>query len=126
MLTDPIADMLTRLRNGSAVNHRSVTIPYSKLKKSVLDLMVVNKIIEKVETVKDGTFPELKANLLADKKLNIKRISKPGQRIYVKSSEIRPVRNGLGISILSTPSGILTNREAVKQKVGGELICEVY
>lgn len=126
MLTDPIADMLTRLRNQSAVNHSTVTLPYSKIKKAILNILVEHKFIQAVETKNEGQKPELEISLLPNKKLNIRRISKPGQRIYVKKDDIRKVMNGLGISILSTPAGVITNREARAKGIGGELICEIY
>lgn len=126
MLTDPIADMLTRLRNQSAVGHEKITLPYSKIKKSILDLLVKAGFIEGVETVQEGNLPEIIIKLLPNKKLHVKRVSKPGQRIYVKSADINKVRNGLGISILSTPKGMMTNLQASKEKVGGEIVCEIY
>lgn len=126
MLTDPIADMLTRLRNQSAVGHEHFTIPYSKIKKSILDLLVEAGFVAGAEVEQENNLPSIKVNLMPNKKLNVKRVSKPGQRIYVKNDDIHKVRNGLGISIISTPKGIMTNLQASKEKVGGEVVCEIY
>lgn len=127
MNTDPIADMLTRLRNATRAGHSHVRMPYSKIKLSVLEVLKKNRFIAEVKVEKSGTFDEIMVTLAEDRthNLELKRISKPGQRIYVKASEIRTVMSGLGISILSTPQGILSNKEARKRKVGGELLCEI-
>jgi len=126
MLTDPIADMLTRLRNQSAVGHEKFTVSYSKIKKSILDLLVTAGFVESVEVVQEGAFPELNVKLFPNKKLHVRRVSKPGQRIYIKSEGILKVRNGLGISIISTSKGVMTSFQARKEKVGGEIVCEIY
>lgn len=126
MNTDPIADLLTRLRNASRVNLRSCTIPYSKIKENILKIMLEKKFIEKFEVVKDEKFPEILATLEENRKINLKRISKPGQRIYIKKEKIKSLRSGLGIKIISTSKGIMTGEEARKQNLGGELICEIY
>ncbi len=126
MLTDPIADMLTRLRNQSAVGHEHFTVPYSKIKKSILDLLASAGFVEGVETTQENNHPYINVKLVPNKKLHVKRVSKPGQRIYVKNEDINKVRNGLGISIISTPKGVMTNLQASKEKIGGELICEIY
>ena len=91
-----------------------------------MDLLVEAGFIAGVETVQEGNLPEITIKLLPNKKLHVKRVSKPGQRIYVKSNDIAKVRNGLGISILSTPKGMMTNLQAGKEKVGGEVVCEIY
>jgi len=129
MMTDPIADMITRIRNAYLVKKLEVCVPYSKIKLSIAELLVRNSYLAKAET-KLARPPYL---LLTLKYYNgqpamqyIKRISKPGGRVYVKSSDIKEVLNGLGISVLSTPRGILTNTEAKQAKVGGEVICEIY
>lgn len=129
MMTDPIADMLTRMRNASLVKKLEVCVPYSKIKLSVAELLVRNSYLAKVETKQAGR-PYL---LITLKYYNgqpamqsIKRISKPGSRVYVKSSDIKRVLNGLGISVLSTPKGLMTGSEAKQANVGGEIICEVY
>lgn len=127
MLTDLIADFLTRLRNASAARHRELFIPSSSLIKEIAMVLMRKRFVETMEEITDKKNPELKITLRTDRApLELKRISKPGQRIYVKNRDIKRVRNGLGIGILSTPKGILTDSEAREQKVGGEYICEVY
>ena len=127
MNTDPIADMLTRLRNAERAGHKNLRMPYSKVKENILKVMVSNGFISSVNIDKTEKFPELSVEL-ADRphKMEIKRVSKPGQRIYVKSSEIPAVMNGLGIAILSTPKGVMSDAEARKNNVGGEIICRVF
>jgi len=127
MHTDPIADLFTRIKNASRARHEFVTVSYSKIKENIANIMAKNGFIEKAEVQEEKNFKELKITLKKDKNdISIKRISKPGQRIYVGKDEIKPVRHGLGISILSTSQGIMTGKEAKKLKIGGELICEIY
>lgn len=126
MNTDPIADMLTRLRNAHRANHQVVRIPYSKIKYAMLQVMAKNKFVQEVTIEKTGKFQEI--NVVLTERgypLEIKRISKPGQRIYVKSEEIPAIMNGLGIAILSTPKGIMSGLEAKKSKIGGEILCQI-
>lgn len=127
MNTDPIADMLTRIRNAERAGHNSVRMPYSKIKQSILEVLKAHHFIEKIEINSSNSFKEIEVSLSPrTHKLDLKRVSKPGQRIYVKANEIPSVLNGLGISILSTPKGVLSNREAKKHNVGGELLCTIY
>ncbi|MDO9510029.1 MAG: 30S ribosomal protein S8 [Candidatus Magasanikbacteria bacterium] len=129
MMTDPIADMLTRIRNASLVKKAEVSIPFSKIKLAIAQTLVKEGYLEKAEKSKDAL-----AQLILTLKYEnrepvihvLKRMSKPGQRRYVKSSEIKKVLNGFGIAIISTPRGIMTSWEASREKVGGEIICEVY
>ena len=129
MMTDPIADMLTRIRNGALVRRKEVVVPFSKMKLAIANILVREGYLVKAEEKKD-THPFLllilKYNGREAVVQQLKRVSTPGHRKYIKSSEIKKVLNGFGFSILSTPQGILTNKEAVDKKVGGELICEVY
>jgi len=129
MMTDPIADMLTRIRNASSVLKTEVELPSSKIKKALADILIREGYLVKVEEVKDAK-PVLVLTLKYNNKepaiINLKRISKPGHRKYVKAKEIRKVLNGYGTSILSTPKGLLTGNEARKQGFGGEIICEVW
>lgn len=129
MMTDPIADMLTRIRNASMVKKSEVTVSYSKIKMAIAQTLVKEGYLEKVEKTKDK-IPQILITLKYDGREpiihSLKRVSKPGQRRYVKSNEIGKVLNGFGISVLSTPKGIMTNWEALRDKVGGEVICEVY
>lgn len=127
MNTDPISDLLTRLRNASVAAKNVITVPSSRIKKEILKVLKTKGYIEDFEAAKNGKFEEIKITLKdSNTPLNIKRISKPGQRIYVKSSNIPKVLGGLGTAIISTQKGILTDAEARKDKMGGEVICEIY
>ncbi len=127
MNTDPIADMLTRLRNADRAGHTEVRMPFSKMKYSVLQVMAKNGYLEEVNIDTSGKFQEIHAILVKKpQQLSLKRISKPGQRIYVKASKVPSILSGLGIAILSTPQGIMSNKDAKKNKIGGELLCEIY
>lgn len=128
-MTDPIADMLTRIRNAALVHKKEITVPFSKLKFAIATVLVREGYVAKVEEVKTG-LPQLVISL---KYMNgqpviqhLKRVSTPGHRKYVKREEIRTVLNGMGVGILSTPRGIMTDKEARKANIGGEYICEVY
>ena len=129
MMTDPIADMLTRIRNASSVFKTEVELPSSKIKKALADVLIRESYLEKVEEI-EGVKPTLVLTLKYKNKesviSSIKRISTPGYRKYVKSKDIRKVLNGYGISILSTPKGLLTGGQAKKQGLGGEIICEIW
>lgn len=128
-MTDPIADMLTRIRNASLIHKKEVILPYSKIKLGIANILVKHGYLAKAEEKKDA-YPCILLTLQFHSGLpaitNIKRISKPGHRRYVKKDEIESVLSGFGVAILSTPKGLLTNDEARKQRVGGEVICEVY
>jgi small subunit ribosomal protein S8 len=129
MMTDPIADMLTRIRNASMVHKSEVVVPFSKLKMAIAAILVREGYLEKAEPTSDK-----KSQIVIALKYDgrdplihsLRRVSKPGHRKYVKSADLNKVLNGFGMAILSTPQGIVTDYEAKKQKVGGELICEVY
>ena len=127
MITDPIADLLTRIRNAVSAQHEKTVVPYSKLKASVLEVLKANKFIADFKVVKNGNISDIEIQLNTElKKVNLKRISKPGQRIYFKKDQIKPVLRGYGISIISTPKGVMTGDEARKSGIGGELICEAW
>ncbi len=133
MMTDPIADMLTRIRNAVSVERPQVDMPISKVKRGVADVLKREGFIWDWSEVSDQTQPvaslriELKYGPAGEKVIRrIRRISKPGCRVYSRSTELRPVLNGLGISILSTSHGVMSDREARQQKVGGEVLCEVW
>lgn len=126
MRTDPIADLLTRLRNSQSARKDVVVLPYSKVKHQICTLLKSHGFIKDVKKV-TNKFDELEVTLdLNRPTVTFKRVSKPGQRIYKKSKEFKPVRNGLGIEIVSTPNGIIPQYEAYKANVGGEVICRVY
>ncbi len=127
---DPIADMLTSIRNSQAVLKETVKIPFSKVKFEIAKILEKNGFIKKVENKGRGIKRLLEIKLKYDDKKpvisGIKRISKPGQRIYIGAKEIRPIRSGYGISIISTSEGLMTNKEARKKNIGGEVICQVW
>ena len=127
MITDPIADLLTRIRNAGAAKKALVHVPYSGVKENICRVLKENEYIANVKTVGEGVAKELLVELLENKRdICLTRVSKPGQRIYVKRDGIKKVLNGLGISIISTPKGIMSGSEARKANLGGELLCEVY
>ena len=129
MMTDPIADMLTRIRNASVVKKTEVMLPYSKMKLAIAQILVREGYLAEASATTEGhpsIVLTLKYNNGESAIQHLKRMSTPGHRKYVKKDEIKKVLNGFGFSILSTPRGILTNKEAIAAKVGGELICEVY
>lgn len=122
---DSIANLLTKIRNAHHAHQSMVTISHSRIKEKIVKILEKEGFIEEASVIKTGKFPELKIKLREDQELELKRISKPGQKIYVKNPNIKKVKNGLGISIFSTSQGIMTGKEARKKKLGGELICTV-
>ena len=130
--SDPIADMLTRIRNANTAKHDTVDVPSSKIKIAIADILVDEGYIEKYDIVDNGNFKDIRVTLkYADNKntkiiSGIKRISKPGLRVYAGKDEIPYVLGGLGIAILSTNKGILTDKQARKEAVGGEVIAFVW
>lgn len=130
MVTDPIADMLTRVRNAGQARHRRVDMPVSKLKIELARLLKDNHYVHDYKVLDDGTHPVLRLYLkyYQEKPVirELKRVSKPGLRKYVGVTEIPRVRNGLGMAILSTSKGVLTDREARNAGVGGELLALVW
>ena len=131
VMTDPMADMLTRIRNASNAKHQTVDIPGSNMKKSVANILLDEGFIKGFDVIEDGKQGIIRVQLKYGKdkeKLitGIKRISKPGLRVYVKSDEVPRVLGGLGIAILSTSKGIITDKVARKQSLGGEVICYVW
>ncbi len=129
MMTDPIADMLTRIRNAYHVRKPEATFPFSKLKMKICEILVREGYLEKAEAVEEK-HPQIMVTLKYAGRQgaleSIKRISKPGSRYYVQAADIKKVLNGYGVSVLSTSKGIMTGKEAREAKLGGELICEVY
>jgi small subunit ribosomal protein S8 len=130
-ITDPIADMLTRVRNAGKAKFNSVDIPGSKLKIEMARVMKDEGYIRNYKFIKDGKQGILRVYLkYADNQAHViqelSRISKPSRRVYVGADEIKTVYNGMGISILSTSKGILTDKQARKEKVGGEVLCNIF
>lgn len=130
MITDPIADMLTRIRNANQMKHATVSMPASKLKCEILRVLKAEGYIsdyavkeEESKKVIEVTLKYVNKNRVIQ---GIKRISKPGLRVYAKTNELPRVLNGLGVAIISTSSGIMTDRDARKQKLGGEVIAFVW
>lgn len=130
VMTDPIADMLTRIRNANAMKHETVDVPASKVKTQILEVLKKEGYIVGYKLVKGDVQDTLRVTLkyLANERVvkGLKRISKPGLRVYAKNTEIPKVLNGLGIAVISTSNGIITDREARKQKVGGEILAYVW
>jgi small subunit ribosomal protein S8 len=123
-MTDPIADFLTRVRNAQMARKSFVELPFSKLKFEIAKVMMKNEFLKDVKKEETKKFPILRCEL-ANKKITLKRVSRPGQRIYTESDKIRKVLNGFGISIISTSKGVMTGYEARSLKIGGEVLCEV-
>ena len=127
MTTDPIADLLTRIRNSLSARQLKTVAPYSKIKVTILEVMKKNKFVNDYKVVKNNSFDEIEINFNPElTSFDLKRISKPGRRVYVKKNNIKPVINGYGISIFSTPNGVMTGSEAIKKGVGGEYLCEIW
>ncbi len=129
-MNDPIADMLARLRNATAAGQSSLTLPYSKLKSDIAQILKKEGYIKETELVTEGGHQAIKIQTKFVNKTSaisgLKRVSRPGLRRYVGAGEIPRVLGGMGIAVLSTPRGILTGHEARKQKVGGELLAYVW
>lgn len=128
---DPIADMLTRIRNAQAVKHETILFPHSTL------LWNIVKVLERIRFLKKATRKGKKSKRVIELELDynntkqpviskLRRISKPGRRIYKKVKELRPIKNGTGVAIISTPKGLLTDSEARKQNIGGEVLLEIW
>jgi len=130
-MTDPIADLLTRIRNATQARHETVVIPGSKIKLEIVRILKNEGFIGAYEEVDGDVVPGIKIALRYDAEAKgiirgLERVSKPGRRIYVKRDQIPFVRNGLGLAILTTPKGVLTDSQARNQGVGGEIICYVW
>jgi small subunit ribosomal protein S8 len=130
-MTDPIADMLTRIRNANVVKHETVDVPASNMKKELSRILLEEGFIRGYDVIEDGKQGiiriQLKYGQTGERVISgLKRISKPGMRVYADKHEVPRVLNGLGISIISTSKGILTDKQARKANVGGEVICYVW
>lgn len=126
-MTDPIADLLTRIRNAHNARKVTVSTPHSKQKMAILEVLKKKNFISDYKTVKEGKFEEIKIDLNPEKSdMTLRRVSKAGQRIYIQSKSIKKINGGLGVAIISTPKGVMTGEEATNQNLGGEYICEVY
>lgn len=127
-MSDPIADLIIRIKNAQAVNKEQIIVPYSKFKEAIVKVMKDNDFISDIEKIKDDKKDRdnLKITFTDKKITHLKRLSKPGQRKYINGGSIpRPLR-GFGLVILSTPKGVISGDDARKMHIGGELICEVW
>lgn len=129
-MTDPIADMLTRIRNAQLVGKDFVILPSSKLKFNLANILVKQGYLLQAEKVEEGGRPTLRLKLKYINKepiiKNLKRISKPGRRVYLKKKQLPYVLNNMGMAVISTSNGLMTNKEARQKNLGGEIICEIY
>lgn len=130
-MTDPVADMLTRIRNANTVGHNTVDIPASKVKKAIAEIMTKEGYIKGYSIIDENSQGTIRVQMKygADKEKvisGLKKISKPGLKVYAKSSEVPKVLGGLGIAIISTSSGIISDKEARRLGVGGEVICYIW
>ena len=131
-MSDPIADMLTRIRNANTAKHDTVDVPSSKMKLAIADLLVKEGFIKKYDVVEDGNFKTIRITLKYGKDKNekiisgIKRISKPGLRIYANKEDMPKVLGGLGVAIISTNQGVITDKQARELGVGGEVLAFVW
>lgn len=131
-MTDPIADMLTRIRNANTAKHDTVDIPASKIKNAIAEILLNEGYIKNYEIVDNGNFKDIRVTLKYGKDKNekiitgLKRISKPGLRVYANKEELPRVLGGLGVAIISTNVGVITDREARKLNVGGEVLAFVW
>lgn len=130
VLTDPVADMISRIRNAIAVNRSVVSVPHSKFKETIARQLAENNFVDGVEVDGEGVAKQIVIKINKDdanaRISYIAKVSKPGRREYAKAYEIPKVKNGRGIVIVSTAQGVMTGQEAAKRKIGGELICKVY
>ena len=130
--SDPIADMLTRIRNANTAKHDTVDVPSSKMKLAIADILVKEGFIKKYDVVEDGNFKTIRITLKYGKDKNekiisgIKRISKPGLRIYANKEDMPKVLGGLGVAIISTNQGVITDKQARELGVGGEVLAFVW
>ncbi len=130
-MSDPLADMLTRIRNAGKAKHKSVDIPGSQLKIALAGVMKEEGFIKNFKFIKDTKQGVLRIYLKYEGNerhviYGIQRVSKPSRRVYVSSKDVKPVLNGLGISVLSTSKGLITDKQAMQQNVGGEVLCEIW
>ncbi|NIP86048.1 MAG: 30S ribosomal protein S8 [Planctomycetales bacterium] len=131
MMTDPIADMLTRIRNAVRIERPTVEVPASKVKRGVAEVLKREGYIWDWVETQENKFPQLRLDLKYGPNgerviRHIQRVSKPGRRIYNRASELKPVLNGLGITIISTSRGVISDREARQRNLGGEVLCQIW
>lgn len=129
-MTDPIADMIIRIKNASMAGRRDLVLPHSKLKEEIIKILKINNYIEDYQIIDEKPQKNIKIILKYVGKLSVitdvKRVSKPGRRIYVKAGEVPQTLNGYGLTILSSNQGVIDDKAARKAKVGGEIICQIW
>lgn len=131
MHSDPIADLLTRVRNGAMAKMPTVDVPMSKIKIDIIKILEQEGFIKSHEVTTESKFPMIKVHIQYDTKRKpminkINRVSRPGLRVYKAADELKPIRSGLATRILTTSQGVMTDREARKRSIGGEVLCEVW
>ncbi|MCH7944641.1 MAG: 30S ribosomal protein S8 [Armatimonadetes bacterium] len=131
MQTDPIADLLTRIRNGLMASAPFIDVPMSKIKVEIVKILEAEGFIGSHEVLTETDFPQIRIQLKYDVKhapiiRSLRRVSKPGLRVYRKTTDLKPVRSGLATQILTTSVGLMTDREARRRSIGGEVLCEVW
>lgn len=131
VMTDPIADMLTRIRNANVVKHETVDIPASNIKRAIANILLEEGYVKSIEELMDGSVPVLRITMKygATKERvisGLKRISKPGLRVYVSKEDVPKVLGGLGVAVISTSKGIMTDKTARKEGLGGEVLCYIW
>lgn len=131
VMTDPIADMITRIRNANVVRHEIVDIPASNIKKAIASILLEEGFVRNIEELMDGSVPVMRVTMKYGQNkerviTGLKRISKPGLRVYVGKEDIPKVLGGLGIAIISTSRGLMTDKQARKEGLGGEVLCYVW
>lgn len=125
-LTDPIGDLVTRMRNAQKARRLTCTAPWSRIKQELLELLKTEGWVADVRVFGDTPKQELEVTFVADKPaLEIKRVSKPGRRVYAAAAELKPVLQGYGAAVLTTSNGLLTDKEARKRNIGGEVLCTI-
>jgi len=129
MISDPIADFLIRIKNATLAGKKSVLIPYSRFKENLAKILQDEGLVKKVEVINEESKRNLLVTLAKEGEkllpITVKIISKPGRRVYLKAKNLAIFRRGRGITILSTPAGLMTDNEALKRKLGGEVICKI-
>ncbi len=131
MHSDPIADLLTRIRNGAHAKLTHITVPHSKIKIEILKILEAEGYIKGHEVTTESSFPMIKVEMSYDNRRRpvikrIKRVSKPGLRVYKGAGDLKPIRSGLATRIVSTSQGLMTDRDARRKQIGGEVLCEVW
>lgn len=132
MHSDPIADLLARIKNAQTARHMTVDVPHSKVKTEVLRILESEGFIGSFETITEGKFPAIRINLKYDSRSRkpviqyLKRVSTPGLRVYRGAGDLRPMRGGLSTRVVTTSQGIMTDRECRRRNIGGEVLCEVW